>query len=67
MPDQSPFKSDYDKDSRQTSRVGKLPTEKPPPTSQTASTTPGIPAVMDLQPYGTGKPYRVVIRGKIST
>jgi hypothetical protein len=70
MPNQSPFKSDYDKDSRQTSREGETLTQRPPapPPSQTASTGPGIlpPDDADLRRYGTGKPRRVVIRGRIS-
>jgi len=68
MPDESPFKTDYDKGSQTTSRVGESPTERPPSPSQTASTGPGIlpPVVVDVQRYGTGKPRRVVIRGRIS-
>lgn len=70
MPDQFPFKSDYDTGSRTTSRPDDVAPERPATVpSQTASTGPGIPLPKDedLRRYGTGKPRRFVIRGRIAS
>jgi hypothetical protein len=76
MPDQqSPFKSEYSKGSQTTSRPGeeghRLPAaERTPGASQTASVEtvilPPVDQLIEAQRYGTGKPRRVVIRGRIS-
>lgn len=55
---QSPFSSDYDRGSQSTTDPGQGHIEGPP-------LIPEEP-VVNLQLYGTGKPRRVVIRGKIS-
>ena len=76
MPDQkSPFNSEYSKSSQTTSRQSavshKLASlEKTTAVSQTASVETGIlpPVHQLIEPYryGSGKPRRVVIRGRIS-
>ncbi len=56
MPDQSPFKSDYDKGEGTTSRTDEVPPEKPiTATSQAFSTGPGSLStdVANVQLFGT--------------
>lgn len=76
MPDpQSPFKSEYVKGSQTTSPPSEAghrphPAEGPSAVSQTTSVDmqilPPVDKVLEVQRYGTGKPRRVLIRGRIS-
>lgn len=76
MPDpQSPFKSEYITGSQTTSPASEagrrlLPTEGMTAASQTASVEtailPPVDQLIEAQRYGTGKPRRVLIRGRIS-
>lgn len=76
MPDPpSVFKSDYSNGSETTSRSSEAEDRSPPVegasgASQTASVgtaiLPPVDQLIEPQRYGTGKPRRVVIRGRIS-
>jgi hypothetical protein len=72
---QSPFKSDYSNGSQTTSRPGDTGHSLPlagraHAASQTDSVDtvilPPVDQLIEIQRYGTGKPTRVVIRGRIT-
>lgn len=71
---ESPFKSDYSPESQTNHYEGKVRQISVPPLSTVSSQTtsgetsiiPPVNQLLESERYGTGKPRRLVIRGKIS-
>jgi hypothetical protein len=64
-----PFKTDYSEPSQTTAERGEKPVSVRPVTQTVSDRRNALPAVVELvklERYGTGKPRRVKIRGKIS-